>query len=49
MTTRTHTAAALVLSFVMTLGIFSSVTRLSSPQHAGAVLAQLEQQQAPRS
>ena len=47
MSTRTAHVAALALSLVMTLGIFSSVTGLSAPAHAGAQLAQLEQ--APRS
>ena len=35
-------AAAFALALVMTLGIFSSVTSLSAPEHAGAVLAQLK-------
>jgi hypothetical protein len=47
MTTRTAFAAthaaALVLSFVMTFGTFSSVTSLSSPAHAGALLVQADQ------
>jgi hypothetical protein len=42
MTTRTAHAAALVLSVVMSLGIFSSVTRLAAPAHAGALLVQAE-------
>ena len=42
MTTRTHTAAALVLSFVMTLGVFTSVASLASPPQAGALLAQTD-------
>lgn len=41
MTTRTTHAAALVLSIVMTFGIFSSVTSLSASAHAGAQLAQV--------
>jgi hypothetical protein len=40
--TRTAHAAALALSLVMTLAIFSSVSHLSSPSHAGAVLAQVQ-------
>jgi hypothetical protein len=48
MTTRTHRFAAIALSFVMTLVIFSGVTGLSSPEHAGEVLAQVAQT-APRS
>ena len=42
MTTRTLHAAALALSLVMTLAIFSGVSQLSSPSHAGAVLAQIQ-------
>ncbi len=44
--TSTH-AAALILSFVMTFGVFASVTSLAVPAHHGAVLVQAEQ--APRS
>ena len=40
--TRTAHAAALALSLVMSLAIFSSVSQLSSPSHAGAVLAQVQ-------
>ena len=47
MTTRTHTAAALVLSLVMTLGVFTSVTSLATAPQAGALLAQTDT--APRS
>ncbi len=47
MTTRTHTAAALVLSFVMTMGLFTSVASLATPPQAGALLAQTDT--APRS
>lgn len=43
MTTRTAHIAAFALSLVMTLGIFSSVTSLSAPSHAGAQLAQAAQ------
>lgn len=39
MTTRTHRFAAFALSLAMTLVIFSGVTGLSSPEHAGAMLA----------
>jgi hypothetical protein len=50
MTTRTHTAAALALSLLMTLAIFSGVSGLASPSHAGAQLAQAAQvEPAPRS
>lgn len=42
MTTRTAHIAAFALSLVMTIGIFSSVTGLSAPSHAGAQLAQAE-------
>ena len=35
--------AAFALSLAMTLGIFSSVTGLSAPSHAGAQLAQAGQ------
>lgn len=37
--TRTPHTAALVLSLVMTLGIFASVSQLYTPATAGAVLA----------
>ncbi len=37
-----HAAAALVLALVTTLAIFSGVSQLSSPTHAGAQLAQLQ-------
>jgi hypothetical protein len=47
MNTRTHQVAAIALSLLMTLVIFSGVSGLSSPEHAGAVLAQVEA--APRS
>ncbi|MBT9488546.1 MAG: hypothetical protein IV093_13645 [Rubrivivax sp.] len=47
MTTRTVNAAALILSFVMTFGVFASVTSLAVPAHSGALLVQAEQ--APRS
>lgn len=40
--TRTAHAAALALSLVMTLAIFSSDSQLSSPSHADAVLAQVQ-------
>jgi DMSO reductase anchor subunit len=40
--TRTAHATALALSLVMTLAIFSSVSHLSSPSHAGAALAQVQ-------
>lgn len=40
--TRTAHAAALALSLVMSLAIFSSVSQLSSPSHAGAVLAKVQ-------
>ena len=40
--TRTAHAAALALSLVMTLAIFSGVVQLSSPSHAGAELAQVQ-------
>lgn len=46
MTTRTHTAVALVLSFVMTLGLFAGVSSLASAPQAGALLAQTDS--APR-
>ncbi len=39
MTTKTHHLASLALSLVMTLGLFSSVTGLSAPSHAGPLLA----------
>lgn len=39
MTTKTHHLAALALSLVMTLGLFSSVAGLSAPSHAGPLLA----------
>ena len=42
MTTRTAHSAALVLSVVMTLGIFSGVSQLYSPAHPAAVLAAAE-------
>ena len=41
MTTRTHTVAALALSLLMTLAVFSGVSGLASPSHAGAHLAQV--------
>jgi hypothetical protein len=47
MTTFNINAAALVLSLAMTFGVFSSVTSLSAPSHAGALLVQADQ--APRS
>ena len=40
MTHTTH-VAALALSLVMTLAIFSGVAQLSSPTHAGVELAQV--------
>jgi hypothetical protein len=43
MTTRTHTAAALALSLLMTLAVFASVDGLATPTPAGAQLAQVEQ------
>ncbi len=46
-TTRTLNAAALVLSFVMTFGVFASVTSLAVPAHHGAMLVQADQ--TPRS
>ena len=39
--------AALILSFVMTFGVFASVTSLAVPAHSGTELVQAEQ--APRS
>ena len=43
MTTRfSHHAAALTLALVTTLAIFSGVSRLSSPSHAGALLVQAQ-------
>jgi len=44
-TARNVNAAALVLSFVMTFGVFASVTSLAVPAHSGAVLVQAEQAQ----
>jgi hypothetical protein len=41
MSTRRH-AAALVLALLTTLAIFSGVSQLSSPAHAGAQLAQVQ-------
>jgi hypothetical protein len=46
-TARNVNAAALILSVVMTFGVFASVTSLAVPAHHGAVLVQAEQ--APRS
>jgi hypothetical protein len=46
-TARNINAAALILSFVMTFGVFASVTSLAVPAHSGTVLVQAEQ--APRS
>lgn len=41
MSTRfSHHAAALALALVTTLAIFSGVSSLSSPSHAGALLVQ---------
>ena len=40
--TRTAHAAALALSLVMTLSIFSSVAQLSIPAHAGVDTAQVQ-------
>ena len=41
MTTRfTHHAAAFLFALATTLAIFSGVSSLSSPSHAGALLAQ---------
>jgi hypothetical protein len=40
MTTKTHHVAALALSLLVTLGIFSGVTGLSAPSHAGQMLAE---------
>jgi hypothetical protein len=37
-----HHAAALVLALLTTLAIFSGVSQLSSPTHAGVQLAQLQ-------
>jgi hypothetical protein len=43
MTTRfSHHAAALTLALVTTLAIFSGVSSLSSPSHAGALLVQAQ-------
>jgi hypothetical protein len=42
MTTRRHAAAAFVLSFVVTLGLFASVAGLATPPQAGALLAQTD-------
>lgn len=39
---RTAHAAALALSLVMTLSIFSSVARLAVPAHAGVDTAQVQ-------
>ena len=44
-TARNVHAAALILSFVMTFGVFASVTSLAVPAHSGAVLVQAEQTQ----
>ena len=41
MTTRTHTAAALALSLLMTLAVFSGVSGLAAPSFAGAQLVQV--------
>ena len=44
MTTRfAHQAAALAFALATTLAIFSGVSSLSSPSHAGAMLAQVQQ------
>jgi hypothetical protein len=40
--TRTAHAAALALSLVMSLAIFSSVSQLYTPSHTGAMLAQVQ-------
>ena len=40
--TRTTHFAALALSLVMTLAIFSGVAQLSSPTHAGVEFAQVQ-------
>ena len=40
--TRTNHVAALALSLVMTLAIFSGVAHLSSPLHGGAALAHVQ-------
>lgn len=42
-----HHAAGLVLALSTTLAIFSSVSSLSSPAHAGAVLAQVHATSTP--
>jgi len=40
-TPRRHHAVALVLSVFITLTIFSGVSSLAAPEHAGAMLAQV--------
>lgn len=40
--TRTAHVAALALSLVMTMSIFSSVAHLSAPSHRGADIAQVQ-------
>jgi hypothetical protein len=40
-TTRTPRIVAFALSLVMTLTIFSSVTSLSSPEHAGQLMVRV--------
>jgi hypothetical protein len=40
-TARTPRFAAFALALVLTLSIFSSVTRLAAPEHGGAVLARV--------
>lgn len=44
-----RTAASLALSLVVTLSIFTGVTGLSAPSHAGAHLAQVHADAAERS
>jgi hypothetical protein len=42
MTTRRHQVAAFALSLMLTLVIFSGVSGLSAPSHAGALLVQVQ-------
>lgn len=48
-TTRTPRFVALTLALMMTLTIFSGVTSLSAPEHAGQLLAQLNTDTTTRS
>lgn len=47
-TTRTPRFVAFTLALMMTLTIFSGVTSLSAPEHAGQLLAQLNTTSAAR-